>query len=647
MLNKLPNLFGDQPENSTSPENTTSHNKDLDTLESQIELADSLGQKGEVQQTVNLYQNEIQQNPNTEPIKIKLAKLLEQQKKISESYRKLAESLKNQGNPEQAAEYYRQAIMIKSLIRGSEPSQKSAELVLRNPQSSSLTYNLSKNAFSFIPLKKSFSKPGNPSSQNTKLSKNPNIARETIQLYAEKALDGYDDSQWQETVDACQKILEISPEMAEAYKILGNALQRMGQTGKAMECYAKALKIQPDLAIVYAGIGKLYHQQQKWFKAKEYYQKATIINPRYPEAYRNLAYVWQQLDQPGKAEFCRKRAVSIEKELLSITSSPSIPQNNSLPDSTKASSTAQAYYNLAQNLEQNQKWQEAAVHYRKAVELNNIYLDSNTKTKADLAQLPAKNHDSRRLPHRPQEFLNDISEGVLMDTPSDNRSLSQTTEAAIKTGQIERAIKRYNHQTKIQPSSAKLQFDLGNLYSKNKDWEKAIASYRQAIKIESTYRRAYINLGKALAQVGKRAESLDQLYLGYTINPEIADVDNLFNLGKALVGFGDRKRAVNCYSLVVNLKPNFVAAYHILAENLVVLGRKNKAMETYYQAVRHNPQDTDSYFALGELHSASKQWDNAVESYRRVLEIQPKYPKASYKLSYVLAEKIKSDLNNR
>jgi tetratricopeptide (TPR) repeat protein len=57
------------------------------------------------------------------------------------------------------------------------------------------------------------------------------------------------------------------PDMAEAYKIWGNALQRMGKTGEAMTCYAKAVEIKPNLAEVYGGIADIYAQQSKWQQA--------------------------------------------------------------------------------------------------------------------------------------------------------------------------------------------------------------------------------------------------------------------------------------------------------------------------------------------------------------------------------------------
>ncbi len=634
MLKKLQNLFDNKPE--TSPIPGTLSNM----VNSSLELADALWKKGEIQQAIDLYREELQKNPQTEEIHIKLDRLIRQQQNVSEAYQKLAAAFKQQGNSDRAAEYYRQAIMIKSLI--STTTNKVSPILPASKLNSTSTLvatdDVSSSAFSFLPLLTSVANSANnptttlpskkisdtfqeksslnssksqdfsvsPQKVNTNPSEPTNVVWEAIQIYTEQALDAYDNGQWQKTVNACQKILDIHPEMAEAYKILGNALQRMGKTGKAMNCYAKALRIEPDLAVVYAGIGKLYYQHGKWLKAKAYYQKATIINPKYREAYRNLADISQQLDQQAKAEFYEKRADSVETEIPLKESG-----NNLLADSIKTPQAIINYYKLAQTLEKSQQWKEAALNYRKAVELNSIYLDYAAKN--------GFKPDSPKL------------------SPTNNTSQSE----------VEKAITHYLYQAKIKPSSAQIQFNLGNLYAKNEQWEGAIACYQKGIKIDSTQGQAYINLGKILAKIGQKAESLEQLYLGYTIKPELADADSLFNLGRALVAKGDRKRAVNCYSLAINLKPDFVAAYHNLANILIQLGRKQEVIECYCKAVEHNPQDPHSYFALGEQYTVNKQWDNAVEAYRRVLELQPKYPQASYKLSHALSEKLKSDLADK
>ena len=113
MLQQFQGLFGDKEENS---ETLINQNQYPDVVDSPIELADSLWQRGEIQQALDLYTEEIQKNPNSQEIMLNLAKLLQQQHNISESYKKLAEVLKKQGKIDQAAEYYRQTIVLKSLI---------------------------------------------------------------------------------------------------------------------------------------------------------------------------------------------------------------------------------------------------------------------------------------------------------------------------------------------------------------------------------------------------------------------------------------------------------------------------------------------------------------------------------------------------
>ena len=47
-----------------------------------------------------------------------------------------------------------------------------------------------------------------------------------------KALEHLEKQEWEQCALACKQATQIMPEMAEAYKIWGNALQRMGETGE-------------------------------------------------------------------------------------------------------------------------------------------------------------------------------------------------------------------------------------------------------------------------------------------------------------------------------------------------------------------------------------------------------------------------------
>ncbi len=96
---------------------------------------------------------------------------------------------------------------------------------------------------------------------------------------------------------ACQRALTISADVAEAHKIWGDCLQRLGKTSEAIGQYAQALELNPDMAEVYLNMGSLFAKQKKWNQAINHFQQALNINPRIAVVYRHLANIYHQLGE--------------------------------------------------------------------------------------------------------------------------------------------------------------------------------------------------------------------------------------------------------------------------------------------------------------------------------------------------------------
>ncbi len=293
----------------------------------------------------------------------------------AKAYQKLAEVLKQQENLEEAAFCYRQAIALNASAAGAkdnteEPLKLSEPVEVSTADKQITMSNFSNLAFASQSVK------GNANDQRkTKMisiknnwSNNNHQASvtefEAAKVYLQQAQLYCDQKNWDLAIAACEQTLKIAPKMAEAYKIWGNALQRMGQAAEAMGYYGKALEIQPDLAEVHANLGSLYAQQQQWQQAIDYYQKAVAINPKFAGAYRNLAKVWTQVGQPQKATECTYQALTLE------------------PDQA----APEAHFDLGNELWHQGRFSEAIACYCRAIEFNPHLAEACQKLAAALAQ---------------------------------------------------------------------------------------------------------------------------------------------------------------------------------------------------------------------------------------------------------------------
>ncbi|MGB5710549.1 MAG: hypothetical protein WBM44_06530, partial [Waterburya sp.] len=270
MFKLFQNLFSGEANNES---NSPFSGSEISAWEKQIAQADVLWEQGKLSEALAIYGLAIEQNPGLREIQQRLAERLKQQGDLAIAYEKLAMGLKNQGNIEQAANYYRQAINLKALT-GNTKDQLLRSSISPTKRSPIPIASLKEAAFSFQPLsgsralvkvsspQSSLPNAGTGYSTSPALTQrlkavNPKQARdidwETAQVYFQKALEHLERQEWQQSTLACKQAIQIMPNMAEAYKIWGNALQRMGKTGEAMSCYAKAVEVKPNLAEVYAG----------------------------------------------------------------------------------------------------------------------------------------------------------------------------------------------------------------------------------------------------------------------------------------------------------------------------------------------------------------------------------------------------------
>ena len=704
MFNLLRNFLAAESEIQSDSIKTLPNSTSPDSWEAQVAQADTLWEQGKISEALAIYGLAIKKNPKLLAIQQRLAERLKHQGDLATAYEKIATSLKNQGNIEQAANYYRQAINIKALT-GNTKEQLLRSSAFKSNNSPIPLASLKEAAFSFQPLTNASSNlalatssPKTPDFLDVEVETDerytPSFSRknlktinseqamgidwETAHVYLQKALDHLEKQEWEQSAIACKQATQIMPSMAEAYKIWGNALQYMGKTAEAMFCYTKAVEIKPNLAEVYAGIAEIYAQQQKWHQAIKHYQKAIIIRPS-AEVYLCIADIWQKLGDLGKAELNKYQAHKLESSSAETFTSKTFQNNVTSKTSTPSNSSGHsiaAYRRIAQKLEQQQKWKQAAQYYRKALDASLaqqvlpsfIVKDQDSINLNSLAKLPehfasdspqtrfiAEEPEDQKLPNHEDDTKSSRFQPLNPDTntEADTRRHKlvnlpeDTTKPVLTESQLDKAIKRYLKQSKLQPNSAMIHTNLGGLYQKKGKLQYAIACYRKAIKINPRYAQAHLNLARVLFQVGKQQEFIREMQLALALQPKIGSAIDRFYLGNALVDQGQQQQAISCYYQGIVLEPRFIQPYHRLSEVLSQQGRHQEAIRYLEEIINHHPEDAESYYFWGQQLEILQKWDGAVKAYSKVLELEPQFPEASQKLNHALAEKLKSNQKSK
>ncbi len=145
---------------------------------------------------------------------------------------------------------------------------------------------------------------------------------------------------------------------------------------------------------------------------------------------------------------------------------------------------------------------------------------------------------------------------------------------------------------KTSPSSFQNHNNLGDLYMRQNDPERAIEEFKKAIELKPNYADAYHNLANTYYQ--------------------------LKNYGVA---------AVN-YKKAIDLDPSIWQSYQNLATIYFAEEKLDVARENLEKAVSLNPKSSNSYVFLGTIYSEMGEKIKAKENLERALELEPQNQKA-------------------
>jgi D-alanyl-D-alanine carboxypeptidase len=103
----------------------------------------------------------------------------------------------------------------------------------------------------------------------------------------------------------------------------------------------------------------------------------------------------------------------------------------------------------------------------------------------------------------------------------------------------------------IDPDKADAYFNMGNVYSDQKNYSQAISAYQKAISIDPDYADAYYNMGVAYAEQGKYSAAITAFQQAISIKPDFAEA--YYNMGFAYYGLGNETQLISCLQKAARL----------------------------------------------------------------------------------------------
>jgi len=179
----------------------------------------------------------------------------------------------------------------------------------------------------------------------------------------------------------------------------------------------------------------------------------------------------------------------------------------------------------------------------------------------------------------------------------------------------------YTHTYNYNPKSIKVLNNLGGLYHKRGDYDKAIIFHKKALEINPYEHKTIFNLGYDYEAMGKLDEALMQYEKCIKYMPNYAKA--YFNIGNIYTVRKEYDKAIAAYQRAAQYDEFHVGARNNLGNIYFDRKRYEKAKEEYEEVIRINPYLPAPHSNLGNTLSRLKCYEEAIEEYKKAIELAP------------------------
>ena len=472
-------------------------------------------------------------------------------------------------------------------------------------------------------------------------------------------------------ISACKEAVKIQPHFASAYLTLGNIFQSQNLLEKAINTYYEALSIEPNFAQVYANIGSVYYKLGEFNLAISNYQKALEINSNLASVQLMLGNVFSLIGEFEQAIYCYQKLLQIKPkdaqayfklaEVFALYSNIELAINYYQKSLSIKPNYWEAFLKLSQLIKPeitDQELDKLFTQWQKFARENNHNIKEYVESVIQKQSTNFKDQEKLTVKQYKEAIISDGENGIELATINliseqkldnfentyDNFSVHDDVEENLKkngkftTFEYQKLESGLTSQILKLPA-AEAYINQANLALKQGNLASAIASCKQALKIQPDHSPSYVILGNAFYQQNNLEAALHAYRQGLEIDPELAEVQG--NIGSVYLQLGQYKQALFHYQKAIDLKPGLAGIYWNIGKLFQCLGKVDEAINAWSKALEIQPDivEADFHFKLGNTLVKLSRINDAIKSYERAINLKQDYTEAYSNLANILGEK--------
>ena len=226
-----------------------------------------------------------------------------------------------------------------------------------------------------------------------------------------------------------------------------------------------------------------------------------------------------------------------------------------------------------------------------------------------------------------------ICKNIYSTDPEYSPALHLLGMVAYHMGLHDVAVNLMGEAVKIRSNVAFYHKDLGNVFLSQERVDESILCYRNALRLDPNFVRAYYHLSIALTKKDLLDEAMQSLEIALKLKPDYPDA--LYQAGFILGGKNKPDEAIACFEKLLKVEPARTEALFALGAALGSIDREDEAIDCYRKVLKIDP---DHVYALNNLGFQLKEQgeiEQALDMYRKAIDIKPELTGPHWNLSHV------------
>ncbi len=427
-----------------------------------------------------------------------------------------------------------------------------------------------------------------------------------------------------------RRVIELDPENAQAYNLLGLVYDQLGDHEKADASFQEAIRLAPAFTGSYNNLGISYLRQNRTAEAQGAFLKVLELDPRDATAHYNLGLLYMKEGDFQKSVDHLEQARSLKPgdpailfnlakghfQMGSYSNALAILQDL---DRLPASSRLPEVQNLLGTvLTRSGQLDPAIVHLQKAADLDPAGSDPHYKLA--LAWQKKGNLD---------EALEEIRKAISLQAPAIAEQYLALGMIHRQRGENEEAIRALRKTFALAPEAESTRFALAVLLRDAGHYQEAAREFERARAAHRSYDLDF-NLATTYYLVGDFPRALSLL-------EEISAADNrskpasFYQLLASVYGKMERwSEALGTLENAIELNPRTPALYFDLGLVLVNLNALNQAEQFFLGVLKHFPDSAEFYVGLAQARMLQDHYQKALEDLHVAIRLNPSYAEAHY-----------------